>query len=187
MQFDPNALKSLVNDPDNEKFTFFEKKNEWSELAQFDQLNEQSAEKICPSESEYIRPQIYNAEGAKKAKTTSKIVTGVLALAAAGTLTIATTILNPTSDYTAEIAHLSATENAIYYEIESDNFDEKANLSIVVYNSNKQIYRVDKMDAGYEIGEQTDLPKGVYFTVEVKDGNVSLAKQKIKTVSHVAK
>ena len=69
MQFDPNALKSLVNDPDNEKFTFFEKKNEWSELAQFDQLNEQSAEKICPSESEYIRPQIYNAEGAKKAKT----------------------------------------------------------------------------------------------------------------------
>ena len=68
MQFDPHALKSLVNDPDNEKFTFFEKKNDWLEITQHEQLNEQLPEKICPAESEYVRPQIYNAEGAKKAK-----------------------------------------------------------------------------------------------------------------------
>ena len=187
MQFDPHALKSLVNDPDNEKFTFFEKKNDWLEIKQFDQLNEQSAEKICPSETEYVRPQIYNAEGAKKATNTAKLASTMLALAAAGTLTVATTILNPTSSYKAEIVHLSATENAIYYEVESENWDENADLSIVVYNGNKQIYRVDKMDFALDVGEQTDLPKGVYFTVEVKDGNVSLAKQKIKTINHTAK
>lgn len=187
MQFDPHALKSLVNDPDNEKFTFFEKKNDWLEIAQHEQLNEQSAEKTCPSESEYIRPQIYNAEGAKKVTERVKLVSTVLVLAAAGTLTAATTILKPTSDYKAEITHLSATENAIYYQIDSENWDENANLSIVVYNGNKQIYRVDKMDFASDVGEQTDLPKGVYFTVEVKDGNVSLAKEKIKTVTHTAK
>ena len=43
------------------------------------------------------------------------------------------------------------------------------------------------MDFSFDKGEQTDLPTGVYFTVEVKDGNVTLAKEKIKTVAHVAK
>ena len=187
MQFDPDALKSLVNDPDNEKFTFFEKKNDWQEVHQFDQLNEQMAEKICPSEAQYVRPQIYNAEVAKHTKTGAKFVTGVLALAAAGALGSVTTILNPTSDYTADITYLAATENAIYYHVESQDWDENANLTVVVYNGNKQIYRVDKMDFALDKGEQTDLPTGVYFTVEIKDGNVSLAKEKIKTVTHVAK
>ena len=123
----------------------------------------------------------------KKVKSNVKLVSTVLALAAAGAITAATTLLNPTSDYKAQITHLSATENAIYYQVESENWDENANLTIVVYNGNKQIYRVDKMDFALDAGEQLDLPKGVYFTVEVKDGSVSLAKEKIKTIPHVAK
>ena len=71
--------------------------------------------------------------------------------------------------------------------VESDDWDENANLTIVIYNGNKQIYRVDKMDFSSDSGMQEDLPTGVYFTVEVKDGNVSLAKEKIKTITHVAK
>ena len=187
MQFDPDALKSLVNDPDNEKFSFGEKHNCWQELPQYEQANPLPQEKEFVDETKYVRPQIYNAEFAKNAKTNAKVVAGVLALAAAGTITVATTILNPTSDYTAEITHLSATENSICYEIESENWDENANLTVVVYNGNKQIYRVDKMDFSADKGEQTNLPAGVYFTIEIKDGNVTLAKEKIKTVTHVVK
>ena len=187
MQFDPDALKGLVNDPDNEKFAFGEKHSDWHELPQYQQANPLPDEKQVVDEVAYVRPQIYNAEFAKKAKTNAKVVAGVLAIAAAGTITAATTIFHPTSDYTAEITHLSATENAIYYQVESADWDENANINIVVYNGNKQIYRVDKMDFASDTGEQTNLPTGVYFTIEVKDGNVCLAKEKIKTITHVAK
>ena len=187
VQYDPELLKSLVNDPDNEKFAFGEKNNFWQEKEEFVQTNVQPQEKECIDENVIVRPQIFNAEIAKRAKTTAKITAGVLALTAVGTITIATTMFTPTSDYKAEITHLSATENAIFYEIESENWDENANLSVVVYNSNKQIYRVDKVDFALDKGEQTDLPEGVYFTVEIKDGNASLAKEKIKTVTHTAK
>ncbi len=187
MQFDPDALKGLVNDPDNEKFSFGEKHNYWQEKQEFAQANDLPPESEYIDETKYVRPQIYNAEIAKRAKTTAKVTAGVLAITAAGAITAATTIFHPTSDYKAEITHLSATENAIFYEVESENWDENADLSIVIYNGNKQIYRVDKMDFALDNGEQTDLPTGVYFTVEVKDGSVSLAKQKIKTITHTAK
>ena len=187
VQFDPDLLKGLVNDPDNEKFAFGEKHNSWQEVPQYQQANPLPEEKQFVDETKYVRPQIYNAEFAKNAKTNAKVVAGVLALAAAGTITAATTIFHPTSDYMAEITYLSATENAIYYQVESENWDESANLSVVIYNGNKQIYRVDKMDFSEDSGEQTNLPTGVYFTIEIKDGNVTLAKEKIKTVTHVAK
>ena len=186
MQFDPDLLKGLVNNKDNEKFAFDEKQNEWVESMQFVEHNFVAQEKICPDEMTHIRPQIYNAELAKKAKTTSKVVTGVLALGAVGAITVSAGLFAPTSDYTASL-DVYATQNEIYYQSVVDNWDDNADLCVVVYNGNKQIYRVEKIDSATDMGVQADLPKGVYFTVEIKDGNATLAKQKIKTATHVAK
>ena len=65
MQYDPDLLKGLLNDPDNEKFSFGEKHNDWNEKQEFAQTNEQPQEKENIDENVIVRPQIFNAEIAK--------------------------------------------------------------------------------------------------------------------------
>ncbi len=151
------------------------------DFEQIEQTNVQPQEKQLATEKIASAESQTNVQQAKKAKSVAKNVTTVLALAAAGTVGIASGVVSAPESFSAKVNQLVATPTAIYYESVIYDWNEDEDFCVLVYNDNKQIMRVDEIYGQTERGEQQGLPSGVYFTVEIKHGDNTLDKQRIKT------
>jgi len=174
--------KEDLNSNDNE-YLFVDDYNFLStqDFEQIEETNRQPEEKQFVTEKNVSAEMQTNVQQAKRAKSVAKNVTTVLALAAAGTVGFASGVVSEPESISAKINQLVATPTAIYYESVIHDWSEDEDFSVLVYNDNKQIMRVDEIYGQTERGEQQGLPSGVYFTIEIKHGDNTLDKQRIKT------
>ena len=109
-----------------------------------------------------------------KSEKIAKVVSRLISLAAI--LAIMTALLLPVGNVSAEFVALESTDTAIYYKIAVEG---EGDISVVLYND---FTRRELVVFGSEAeGEIDELKPNMSYTIAVKSGKKTLAKQKIRT------
>lgn len=135
------------------------------------------------SKNTYILNNNNNTEKTKKkANSLAKLLTTIATVVSAGMVGIVgLNIINPpTATVSAEIQEVYTTDSDVYYFITLDNYNEGDDVYVILYNdftNRTQKAESSEFDGGFE-----DLQTNMYYNLEVKQGDITIASKRVRTV-----
>lgn len=118
----------------------------------------------------------------KKAKGLAKLLTTIATVVSAGMVGIVgLNVINPPrATVSAEIQEIYTTDRDVYYFITLENYNEGDDVYVVLYNdftNRTQKAESSEFDGGFE-----DLQTNMYYNLEVRQGDITIASKKVRTV-----